>query len=141
MNREKHEKILYKDECYQMQGAIFDVYREMGCGFLESVYQECLEKELSQRQFPFESQKGLKLFYKGKLLSLRYVPDVICYGKIIVKLEAVPQIVPEHKVQLLHHLTVISMKFGLLVNFGAYLKVQITRMGNTNFRVFRVFRG
>ena len=50
MNHEKHErheKILFKDECYRIQGAIFEVYREMGCGFLEAVYQECLEKELS----------------------------------------------------------------------------------------------
>ena len=48
-----NEKILYKDECYEIQGAIFDVYREMGCGFLESVYQECLEKELRKRGIPF----------------------------------------------------------------------------------------
>ena len=45
-NHENHEKILFKEECYQINGSIFDVYREMGSGFLEDVYQECLEKEL-----------------------------------------------------------------------------------------------
>lgn len=46
-------EILFKDECYAIQGAIFEVYREMGCGFLESVYQECLERELRSRNIPF----------------------------------------------------------------------------------------
>jgi GxxExxY protein len=45
-------KILYKDEVYAIQGAVFEVYREMGCGFLEAVYQECLEKELNFRRIP-----------------------------------------------------------------------------------------
>ncbi len=64
MNHEVHErneKILYKNECYAVQGAIFDVYREMGCGFLEGVYQECLEKELKNRNIAFVSQQELKL--------------------------------------------------------------------------------
>ena len=60
MNHETHEineKILYKNECYALQGAIFEVYRELDCGFLEPVYQECLEKELILRKIPFESQR------------------------------------------------------------------------------------
>ncbi|WP_419589458.1 GxxExxY protein [Thiolapillus sp.] len=47
--------LLFKDECYVIQGAVFDVYREMGCGFLEVVYQECMEKALLKRQFPFRA--------------------------------------------------------------------------------------
>ena len=62
---EKHENILYKDESYRIQGAIFEVYREMGSGFLEAVYQECLEKELTLANIPFISQKELCLKYKG----------------------------------------------------------------------------
>ena len=68
MNHEKlerHEKILFKEEAYAIQGAIFDVYQEMGCGFLEAVYQECLGKELRNRAIPFISQKELVLTYKG----------------------------------------------------------------------------
>jgi GxxExxY protein len=58
-------KIIYKDESYTISGAVFDVYREMGCGFLEAVYQECLEKEFTLRQIPFQAQVELPLIYKG----------------------------------------------------------------------------
>jgi len=127
---ESHEKMIYKDEVFQIQGAIFEVYREMGCGFLEAVYQECLEKELLDRRIPFVSQRGLSLFYKGDQLSLKYVPDIICFDKIIVELKAVKDITPEHKAQLLNYLKATSMKLGLLVNFGSHPKIQIIRMAN-----------
>lgn len=78
------EEIIFKDECYAIQGAIFEVYREMGCGFLESVYQECLEKELRHRGVPFFSQQELKLIYKGEQLQQTYKPDIICYDRIIL---------------------------------------------------------
>ncbi|MCP4265398.1 MAG: GxxExxY protein, partial [Candidatus Brocadiaceae bacterium] len=90
MNHEPHEKyenekILYKDEVFQIQGAAFEVYREKGNGFLENVYQECLEKELCLCKIPFESQKELKLTYKDIPLKQTYKPDFICYEKIIVE--------------------------------------------------------
>lgn len=144
MNREKrelHEKVLCPDECYAIQGAVFDVYREMGCGFLEAVYQECLEREFRLRQLPFEAQKELVLSYKGEQLAQTYKPDFICYGKIIVELKAVKEIAPEHKAQLLNYLKATGMELGLLVNFGAYPKAEIIRIANTNFRDFRAFRG
>ena len=59
------DSILYKNECYQIQGAVFEVYRVMGCGFLEAVYQECLERELRLRNIPFVAQPPLQLLYKG----------------------------------------------------------------------------
>lgn len=69
---ERHEKILYKEEVFAIQGAIFDVYREMGCGFLEAVYPECLEKELKQRGIiPYQPQKELILNYQGQVLEQR----------------------------------------------------------------------
>ena len=71
MNHERHEKnekIIFKEESYAIQGAVFEVYREMGCGFLEGVYQECLEKELKRRGIPFVAQQELRLVYKGELL-------------------------------------------------------------------------
>jgi GxxExxY protein len=144
MNREKrelHEKVLCPDECYAIQGAVFDVYREMGCGFLEAVFQECLEREFRLRQLPFEAQKELVLSYKGEQLAKTYKPDFICYGKIIVELKAVKEIAPEHKAQLLNYLKATGMELGLLVNFGAYPKAKIIRIANTNFRDFRAFRG
>lgn len=63
-----NEKILFKEESYAIQGAVFEVYREMGCGFLEGVYQECLAKEFKLRQIPFKSQVELMLNYKGEPL-------------------------------------------------------------------------
>lgn len=125
---EKHEKILYKDECYYIQGAIFEVYREMGCGFLEAVYQECLEKELLDRGIPFVSQNELRLSYKGVELQQTYKPDLICYDCIIVELKSVKEIAPEHKAQVLHYLKATGMKLGLLANFGHYPKVSIVRL-------------
>lgn len=125
---EKHEKILYKDECYAIQGAIFEVYREMGCGFLEAVYQECLEIELKGKAIPFISQKELLLTYKGEQLEQRYKPDLICYDKIIVELKAVSELGNDHKAQLINYLKATGHKLGLLVNFGHYPKVQIERM-------------
>ena len=125
---EKHEKILFKEESYALQGAIFEVYREMGCGFLESVYQECLEKELSKRGIPFVTQQELQLTYKGEPLQQTYRPDLICYGQIIVELKAVKDIAPEHKAQVINYLKATGMKLGLLVNFGTYPKASITRL-------------
>ena len=125
---ERHEKILFKEECYQIQGAIFDVYREMGCGFLEAVYQECLERELAKREVPFTSQVELALRYKGEALRQTYKPDFICFGTIILELKAVKEIAPEHKAQVMNYLKASSMKLGLLVNFGTYPQVSITRL-------------
>ena len=135
------EELLFKQECYAIQGAIFDVYREMGCGFLEAVYQECLEKEFRLRQLPFEAQKELVLSYKGEQLAQTYKPDFICYDKIIVELKAVKEIAAEHKAQLLNYLKATGLELGLMVNFGAYPKVEIVRIANSNFRDFSAFRG
>ena len=139
--KDAKEELLFKDECYAIQGAIFEVYREMGCGFLEAVYQECLEKEFRSRELPFEAQKELVLSYKGEHLSQTYKPDFICYGKIIVELKSVKEIAPEHKAQLLNYLKATGLQLGLLVNFGAYPKVEIIRIANSNFRDFSAFRG
>ena len=121
------ENIIYKDECYKIQGAIFDVYREMGCGFLESVYQECLEYEFSDRNIPFVPQPELNVMFKKKTLKQKYIPDFICYSSVIVELKAVNKVAPEHKAQILNYLKATKMKLGLLVNFGAYPKADNSR--------------
>ena len=119
--------IIYPDECYQIQGACFEVYKQMGYGFLEAVYQECLEKELCLRKIPFESQVMLRLHYKGMELTKSYEPDFVCYGKIIIELKAVSRIAGEHRAQILNYLKATGFKLGLLVNFGTYPKVNIER--------------
>ncbi len=122
------ETILFKDESYAIQGAIFEVYREMGCGFLEPIYQECLERELRLRNIPFTAQTELKLNYKGQPLQQTYKPDFICYGQIIVEIKAVREIAPEHKAQVINYLKATGMKLGILVNFGAYPKATALRL-------------
>jgi GxxExxY protein len=125
---EKHETILFRDESYALQGAIFEVYRELGCGFLEAVYQECLERELTLRSIPFEVRKAIPLRYKGHLLQQAYEPDCICFGRIIVELKAVRALAPEHEAQVLDYLKATGLTLGLLVNFGSHPKVTIKRL-------------
>lgn len=121
-------ELLFEKESYAVRGAVFEVYREMGCGFLESVYQECLEKELAKQGIPYDAQKELSLSYKCEPLKQVYKPDLICYGKIIVELKAVKAVVPEHHAQLLNYLKATGMRLGLLVNFGSYPKATIERL-------------
>ena len=129
-NETKHRGMdfLYKEETYAIQGAIFAVYEGMGCGFLEEVYQECLEKELRQRGIPFESQKQLDLFYRGEKLEKFYKPDLICFGKIIIELKAVRELAPEHLAQLMNYLKATGYRIGLLVNFCHYPKADVRRI-------------
>jgi GxxExxY protein len=134
----KHAKgeLLFPEECYVIRGAIFDVYREMGCGFLEAVYQECLERELTKKGVPFQSQVELQLKYKGEPFKQTYKPDFICYGKIIVELKAVKEIAPEHKAQLMNYLKATGLELGLIVNFGAYPKAEVIRIATSKFSKF-----
>jgi len=120
--------ILYREECYQIQGAVFEVYREMGCGFLEAVYQECLEKELSKRNIPFVAHPELTLSYKGYPLRQTCIPDFICHQSIIVELKAIAATTGEHKAQVLNYLKATGMRLGLLVNFGCHPKATIERI-------------
>ena len=120
--------ILLKSESYAVIGACFEVYNEKGCGFLEPVYQECLEIELDLLGLPFQAQRGLELTYKGRCLKQRYVPDFICYDQIILELKAVTEITDEHRAQVLNYLKATGLKLGLLVNLGHYPKAQVERI-------------
>jgi GxxExxY protein len=125
---QNNNQILYKDECYAIQGAVFEVYKEMGYGFLEPVYQECLEKELKRRDIPFESQKWLSLSYKGEPLEQKYKADLVCYDTIVVELKAVREVVNEHRAQVHNYLKASGLRLGLLVNFGHYPKATVERI-------------
>ena len=119
---------LYKDEAFLIQGAIFEVYRTLGCGFLEAVYQKALEVELAQRNIPFVSQAEIQIEYKGVKLNQSYRADLVCYNKIILELKVVQTLLPEHEAQLQNYLRATKMRVGLLVNLGHYLKVEIKRI-------------
>ncbi len=120
--------LLYEAASYQILGACFEVYREKGCGFLEPVYQECMEIELGLRGVPFTPQKSLALEYKGCPLRAKYEPDFICDEKIILELKAVSELADEHRAQVHNYLKATGLKLGLLVNFGHYPKVQFERI-------------
>lgn len=124
----KMSGLIYEDETYAIKGAVFEVYKTMGAGFLEAVYQESLEEELRARGIPFTPQAEIKIEYKGKVLRQFYKADIICYDKIIVELKAVSSLLPEHSAQLFNYLKATNMKLGLLVNFGHYPGVEVKRI-------------
>ncbi len=119
---------IYKDECYVIMGACFEVYKELGCGFLESVYQESLEIELAMQGIPFRPQVDLALRYKGRLLKQVFVPDFECWDKIIVEIKAVTELADVHRAQLHNYLKATGHRLGLLVNFGHYPNVEWERI-------------
>jgi len=121
-------ELKFPDQSYKIRGAVFEVYREMGCGFLEAVYQECLERELAKQGIPFVSQQDLILRYKGQSLVQTYRPDFICYGLIIVEIKAVKELGNEHRAQVHNYLKATGLELGLLVNFGHYPKAVIERI-------------
>ena len=120
--------IIYKDESYAIMGACFEVYTEKGSGFLEQVYQECLEIELEMRGILFVPKQELALNYKGRPLKSKYVPDLLCHDKIIVELKAVKELADEHRAQVHNYLKATGHKLGLLVNFGHYPKLEYERI-------------
>jgi len=122
------DKVLYPDESYKIVGACFEVYNEMGCGFLEPVYQECLELELGFQGIPFVVQDELLLRYRQRTLKQKYRPDFICFGKIIVELKAVSKLTDQHRSQVINYLNATEFGLGLLVNFGAYPKLEWERL-------------
>jgi GxxExxY protein len=126
--RELGVGLIFEDESYAILGACFDVYNELGCGFLEPIYQECLALELTDRLIPFRAQATLELLYKGRPLEQRYKVDFICFEKIVVELKAVKQLADEHRAQVHNYLKATSCKLGLLINFGRHPKLEYERI-------------
>ncbi len=120
--------IIYKEESYAIMGACFEVYKEKRCGFLEAVYQECLELELGLRTMPYVASVPLNLTYKGVQLRQRYIPDLICFQKIIVELKAVSELTDEHRAQVHNYLKATGYRLGFLINFGHYPKLEYERI-------------
>lgn len=119
--------LILEAETYDILGACFEVYREKGCGFLEDVYQECLEIEFEIRGIPFVVKPPLDLEYKGRKLRKRYEPDFFCHGQVILEIKAVKTIEDIHRAQVMNYLHATKIRIGLLVNFGHYPKVQHER--------------
>jgi GxxExxY protein len=99
-------------------GAAMEVHRQLGCGFLESVYQEALALELTSRDVPYSRETRFPVLYKGHQLASRYRPDFICFGSVVVELKALGQLSSIEESQLLNYLKVTGCQTGLLLNFG-----------------------
>ena len=111
--------LLYAEESYKINGALFEVHKELGPGLLEKVYQEAFEKELKLQGIPFEREKAFTIMYKGEVLEQKYIADFVIYDNIVVELKAVDELLPVHKAQVINYLTITGYKLGLLVNFNA----------------------
>ncbi|WP_066628904.1 GxxExxY protein [Labilibacter marinus] len=110
--------IIYRQESYAIIGAAMKVHNELGCGFLESVYQEAFEVELKHRNIPYLREAPLSINYRGAKLNKEFRVDFICYDKVIVELKAVREFISIHEAQVLNYLKVSGISLGLLINFG-----------------------
>lgn len=113
-------KPVFPEESYRIVGACFQVYNELGSGFLEAVYQEALCLELKDTHVPFLAQQELQVRYKSHVLKTTYRPDVICFGKIIVEIKAIKELANDHRAQVHNYLKATGYRLGILVNFGQH---------------------
>lgn len=111
---------------YAINGAVFEVNRILGPGFLEKVYENALVVELRKRGLKVESQVPVKVSYKGEVVG-EYVGDIVVEGKVLVELKTVEQLSKVHEAQLLNYLKATGIKVGLLINFKD-VKADIRRM-------------
>jgi GxxExxY protein len=123
--------LIYKEEAYAIVGGCFAVYKDKGCGFLEAVYQECMEIEFEHLKLPAVAKPALSLTYRDRPLKQTYQPDFVCFGKIVLELKAVDCLVDEYRAQVLNYLNATGFKLGLLVNFGHYPKLEWERIVTT----------
>lgn len=124
---EGNEGELYEQEGYSLMGAAFEVYNQLGSGFLEEVYQEAMEIELKARSIPFISKPRLPVTYKEQLLKKYYEADLLVHEDVVVELKASRAIAPEHEAQLINELKATGKRVGYLVNFGSYPRLQWSR--------------
>ena len=120
-------ELIYKDEVYKIIGAAFEVYNQLGPGFLEAVYQEALETELIYRQIPFIAQCKLPIYYKDQCLSKFYICDFLIFDKIIVEIKALDSLTSIDDAQLLNQLKASHHELGLLINFGSTTNLEWNR--------------
>ena len=120
---------IYQKETFAIRGCLNAVAKELGCGYLEKVYQEALEMELIDANIPYEREVKLQITYKGKTLKQEYYADFVCYDKIILELKAVSQLNEVHEAQVFNYLKTTGYDLALLVNFGER-PIKIKRLYN-----------
>jgi GxxExxY protein len=110
--------MIYPNESYEIIGAAMKVHSIMGPGFTEKVYQEALALEFQERNIPFKREVEIHASYKGITLAGTFVPDFICYDKIIVEIKAVRELDDVHRSQAINYAKIAGFQLALLINFG-----------------------
>ena len=110
---------VHKEETYKIIKAALEVHNTLGCGFTEKVYQDALEREFILQGIPYVRERPIQVVYKDSLLTSEFVPDFVCFDKIIVELKAVEQLTGLHRAQAINYAHVVRVKVALLLNFGA----------------------
>jgi GxxExxY protein len=128
---EEDRNILYRSESYEIIGACFEVYNELGSGFTEPVFQEALEIEFAGRGIPFKAQVDLPIFYKDTPLKHCFRADFLCHEAIILEIKAVSILTGEHRAQVMNYLHAGRYQLGLLVNFGSHPRLEHERLANS----------
>ena len=113
------EKYLYKDLTYRIIGCGINVHKELGCGFLEQIYQEALGKEFKYQKIPYKREVRLKIKYRNEYLDKEYQADFICFDRIILEIKALSEFASTHEAQVINYLKSTGFQIGLLINFGA----------------------
>jgi len=103
---------------YAIIGAAIEVHKQLGCGFLEAIYQEALSIEFAKRLVPFRREVRLPVHYKGQLLSTTYCADFICFDSVVTELKALAHMSGTEEAQLINYLKATGYEVGLLLNFG-----------------------
>jgi len=111
-------ELLYKDLTGKILGAAMEVHRELGCGFLEALYQEAFEYELKLNKISFVPQKPHRVAYKDIILQHPYIPDLIAEGKVVVDLKAIREIGAIEEAQMINYLKITMMPVGFIINFA-----------------------
>ena len=116
---------------YQIRGAVFDVYNELGPGLMENVYEKALIIELLNRGLQVENQVPIEVLYKGFDLGLQYRLDVLVNKQVIIELKSVEILLPVHHKQLITYLKLAQKPLGFLINFNTEsIKDNIIRIAN-----------
>ena len=118
---ENEVKYLYSDITEKIIKCFYKVYDELGAGFLESVYEKALLIELTNIGLRYESQKAIKVRYKGNVIG-NFIADIIVEDKIIIEIKAIEKMIPKHEAQIINYLKATGIELGLLVNFGSELE-------------------
>lgn len=134
INREDHQEalnydseLLYKEEVFKIVGAAIEVHKELGNGYLESVYEEAMSIVSRERNIPFETQKRIPIHFKNTKLDKEFIADYVGYDKIIVEFKCIPKLTKAEVAQIINYLKATDMKVGVLINFGSKGKLEWRR--------------